>query len=291
MSEVSVSIDNRVRLAAAVLAASRWPEHEQAETPHAVHSHARMTRQYVSDFADHPATNTINDLLESGGLDLGEMFTAVLRCDWPLMEPTETLPGPFADGDFIEQLADFYTDSAIAAFFWSDHNGFWEEAARDLEGIFKGSKLPHFLSQLTGQDLSRNINIVPNLSYPTLQAIGVETAETLHLILPPPQAWGESPPWPYHEDAGVVVAQSCYALTEILLAEELAGLDDNQQELLRHAAVTLCLEETMNQQESMSYLVRSQKQDNLPALPATVEKLRTALENPGDGSLSAVVTG
>jgi hypothetical protein len=74
-----------------------------------------------------------------------------------------------------------------------------------------------------------------------------------------------------------------------LLADELESLDDTQQALLRHAAVTLCLEETINQQESMSYMVHSKKQHNLPDLPATVEKLRAALENPGDGSLSAVV--
>jgi hypothetical protein len=289
VSEVSVSVDNRVRLAAAVLAASRWPDHEQVEAPHAVHTHAKMTRQYVSDFADHPAASTINNLLEMGSLDLSELFTAVLRCSWPLLEPTETLPEGFADGIFLEQLADFYTDSAIAAFFWSDNNAVWDGAAQDLAAIFKGSKLPAFLDKLTGRELGRNIIIVPNLSYPTLQAIGVETAETFHLILPPPQAWGESPPWPYHEDPGVVVAQSCYALTGILLADELESLDDTQQALLRHAAVTLCLEETINQQESMSYMVHSKKQHNLPDLPATVEKLRAALENPGDGSLSAVV--
>jgi hypothetical protein len=289
VSDVSVSIDNRVRLAAAVLAASRWPDHEQAQEPHAVHTHAKMTRQYVSDFVSHPAAHTINALLESDQLVLTDLFAAVLRSSWPLLEPSESLPAAYANGLFLEELADFYTDSAIAAFFWSDHNAVWEEAAQDLEKIFKSSKLPAFLDKLLGRPLARQIVVVPNLSYPTLQTIAAQTAECLFLIVPPPHAYGESPPWPYGEDPGWVVAQSCYALTEIILADELQALAHKEQELLRHAAVTLCLEETVSQKESLSYLVRSKKQNNLPDLPDTVEKMRTYLETPDPGSLAALV--
>lgn len=289
MSELSVSIDNRVRLAAAVLAAGRWPDYEQAQHPHAVHTHAKMTRQYVSDFANHPATNTLNTLLESNQLDLKDLFTAVLRSSWPLLEPVETLPDAYAGGEFLDQLSDFYTDSAVAAFFWSDHNAVWEEAAQDLKEIFANSKFPAFIDRLLGRKLSRSITIIPNLSYPTLQPVAVSTTDTLYLILPPPCAYGESPPWPYREDPGWVIAQSCYALTAVLLADTLQGLDSNQQELLRHAAVTLCLEETINQEEASSYLVRTKKQHNLPNLPATVEKMRAYLENPDAGSLTRLV--
>ena len=73
------------------------------------------------------------------------------------------------------------------------------------------------------------------------------------------------------------------------MADTLQGLDSDQQELLRHAAVTLCLEEMVNEQESLSYLVRSKKQHNLPNLPATVEKMRTYLENPDADSLTDLV--
>jgi hypothetical protein len=190
---------------------------------------------------------------------------------------------------FLEELADFYTDSAIAAFFWSDHNAVWEEAAQDLEKIFKSSKLPTFLDKLLGRPLARQIVVVPNLSYPTLQTIAAQTAECLFLILPPPSAYGESPPWPYGEDPGWVVAQNCYALTEIILADDLQALDNNKQALLRHAAVTLCLEQTVSQKESLSYLVRSKKQNNLPDLPDTVEKMRIYLESPAPRSLAALV--
>ncbi len=189
----------------------------------------------------------------------------------------------------MQQLADFYTDSAIAAFFWSDHNAVWTEAARDLKEIFENSRLPDFLRKLTGQELAQNIVVTPNLSYPTLQTIGAETADALFLIIPPPPAWGESPPWTYHEDPGWVVARSCYALTEILLASELQSLDSSQQKLLRHAAVTLCLEETLSEQESNSYLVKSQKQHNLPDLPATVEKMRAFLLEGDDHSVTDII--
>ncbi len=289
MSDVSIAIDNRVRLVAAVLAASRWPDHEQMITPHAVHTHAKMTRQYVSDFANHAATEAVNTMLENDQLALVDLFGAALRCSWPMLEASEPLPAAYTNGEFLEQLADFYTDSAVAAFFWSDHNAVWQEAAQDLEQIFQNSRLPDFLSKLIGIDLTQNIIVVPNLVYPALQPIVANTAETLYLILPPPRAWGESPPWPYHEDAGWVMAQSCYALTETLLAGVLQSMDDNQRALLRHAAVTLCLEETANEQEAMSYLVRSKKQYNLPDLPTIVEKMRTYLENPGAGSLADLV--
>ena len=289
MSDVSIAIDNRVRLVAAVLAASRWPDHEQTLTPHAVHTHAKMTRQYVSDFATHPATQAINTMLENDQLDLADLFGAALRCSWPMLEASETLPAAYTNGDFLEQLADFYTDSAVAAFFWSDHNAVWQEAAQDLEKIFQNNGLPDYLSKLIGNNLTQNIVVVPNLAYPALHPIVASTAETLFLILPPPRAWGESPPWPYHEDLGWVIAQSCYALTETLLADVLESMDENQQALLHHAAVTLCLEETVNEQESLSYLVRSKKQHNLPDLPMTVEKMRAYLEDPNAGSLSSLV--
>jgi hypothetical protein len=286
VSDVSISIDNRVRLVAAVLAASHWPDHEQTQTPHAVHTHAKMTRQYVSDFSAHPAAETVNDLIENDRLNLADLFGAALRRSWPLLEGNEALPAAYSDGEFLEQLADFYTDSAVAAFFWSDRNAVWQEAAQDLEKLFQNSKLPAFLSKLLGRELAQNIVIVPNLSYPALLPIVATTAETLYLILPPPRAYGESPPWPYREDLGWVVAQSCYALTETLLADDLQSLDDNQRALLCHAAVTLCLEETVNEQESLSYLVRSKKQYNLPDLPTTVEKMRSYLENPGAETLT-----
>jgi hypothetical protein len=286
VSEVTVSIDNRVRLVAAVLAAGRWPDHEQQLEPHAVHTHAKMTRQYVSDFSSHPAVSTLNELLESEQLVLTDLFSAVLRCSWPLLEPLEPLPPVYQDGVFVDQLADFYTNSAVAAFFWSDHKAVWEEAAQDLQNIFQNKSLPSFLDKLIGRPLPQAVTVIPNLVYPSLQPIAAPTQNTLYLILPPPRAFGESPPWPYHEDPGWILAQSCYALTEVLLAGPLSELDGTQQKLLRHAAVTLCLEETLNQQESLSYLVRSKKQYNLPDLPAAVEKLKTHLQNPGGGSLS-----
>ncbi|MFZ0547985.1 MAG: hypothetical protein WAM60_21245 [Candidatus Promineifilaceae bacterium] len=289
MSDISVSIDNRVRLVAAVLAASYWPDHEQAQDPHAVHTHAKMTRQYVSDFTNHPAVTMVNASLENGRLVLPDLFAAALRSSWPLFEPSESLPPAYADEAFLEELADFYTDSAVAAFFWADHNAVWDEAAQDLGKIFQNSTLPTFLSKLLGQPLTRNIVVIPNLSYPTLQAIAVPTVNTHYLILPPPRAYGESPPWPYHEDPGWVVAQSCYALTEILLEDVLEKLENGQGELLRHAAVTLCLEETLNPQESSSYLVRSKKQYDLPELPATVDKMREHLKNPVLNSLADLV--
>ncbi|MCI0397787.1 MAG: hypothetical protein L0322_23020, partial [Chloroflexi bacterium] len=218
---------------------------------------------------------------------------AALRCTWATFEPLEELPPVYANGqwpgDWPRELDDFYTDSAVAAFFWADHENVWQEAAGELRRIFRNNALASFLGRLRGEPLSHNVVVVPNLVYPALETLVAATQDNLYLILPPPRAVGESPPWPYREDAGWVLAESCRKLSDFLLADTLVHLDAGRVALLRHAAVTLFLETAGGEEEALAYLVRSKKQHQLPQLPATVETLRHYLHQPGGKKLREVL--
>jgi hypothetical protein len=279
VSNLVVRPDNRARLVAAVLAASQWPEREQAQERHAVHPHAKQTRQFLAEFTDHPAAQLVNQGLNKG-IPVADFFTAALRCHWPTFEPAEPLPPAFAAGDWPAQLDHFYTDTAIAAFFWADHQPIWDEATNDLTRIFQNAPLPAFLGDLRGRPLEKEIVVVPNLTFPALRSVVADTAAAAYLILPLPKAYGESPPWPYREGVDWVLAESCLQLTTLFLSDQLAPAAPDKATLLKQAAVVLFLEKATNEAEARAYLVRSKKQYHLPHLPTAVEHLRAHLANP-----------
>lgn len=284
MSNVQVEAVNQVRLVAAVLAGSDWPTHEQKQCgTHAVHPHAKATRQYALDYEDHPAGELINTALQNNTLDLTSLFATALRCDWPMFDPQEDLPDGYTD--LPELLADYYVDSAIAAFFWADHEDLWQEAVADLRRIFATNQLADFLGKIAGSELARDITIVPNLVYPAVTPVVASTESTHYLILPPPKAVGESPPWPYRDGVDWVLAESCYQLLPQALPD---GLTAEQTAYLRHAATVVFLEQAQDEPAALFYMVRQQKENKLTDLPAVVEKLRNHLANPTD-SLTSIV--
>ncbi len=285
MSELKVVIDERARLVTAVLAASDWPEREQAQATHAVHPHSKQVRQFVASFSEHPAVAGLNKGL-AGGTAVADFFTAALRCNWPDFAPTESLPGNLAD--WTTHLPDFAAQSQLADF-WAAHTQPWNEARVGLDDIFAQSQIIGFLGKLLGHPVPKPVIVMPTVTYPMLNPIVAETAVTVYFILPPAKAWGESPPWPHGEDPGWAVAQTCWHLAGHFLAETLADLDQTGQAELLHAAVTLCLENDFDEAEAMAYLVRSKKEHKLPRLPRVVEDLRDYLA--GDGRELAEVIG
>lgn len=273
-SKVIVQLDNRVRFMAAVLAVSQWPAMEQNEQPHAVHTQSKISRQFMSAFANDPVVETVNRTLGDGG-SVSELFTAAVCCEWPSFTVQETLPARFADQKFSQQLAACAKSAAPAEKLWPDHTAVWQEAADELTEIFKDSPLPSFLERLTGETLHKDIVVVPTLTYPMLNSVICETAKQLFVILPPPKAWGESPPWPFRDGVEWALSESCRALLHHLMGDVVS----DQLELLKHAAATLFLEESLTEVESMSYLVRAKRQYQLPQLPVFVEQLRACLED------------
>lgn len=285
MSELNVVIDERARLVTAVLAASSWPDKEQEQAPHAVHPHSKQLRQFAAPFRRHAVVAGVNAGLAEK-MDVTDFFTAALRCTWPDLTPLEALPARVGQM-WVDALADFARETAVADF-WAAHTGPWEEARAGLETIFAHSQMMTFLGQLLGRPIPKDVAVMPTVTYPMLNPVLAETADTLFFILPPAKAWGESPPWPHGEDPGWVIAQTGWHLTGHFLRDTLAELDEAGRALLRHAAVTLCLEADFDEAEAMAYLVRSKKEHNLPRLPLVVEQLRDYLA--GDGrSLTSVI--
>ena len=282
MSDVTISLDNRVRLVTAVLAAGHWPEMEQQQTPHAVHPHSKQTAYFVESAAGHTAVTGLNNGL-ARGITLADYFTAALRCSWPDFIPQEPLPPSLAGGAWVSSLPDFYRQTNLASF-WQEEGEPWQTAYEELRGIYRNSKLPAFLRKLCGEELVRVV-IVPTVVYPLLQPVLAETAAAIFMILPPAKAWGESPPWPFGDDPGWVIAQSCFYLVQHFLAGTLAQMNETQRGLLIYSAVTLCLEEEFDEAEAMTYLVQKKKEQNLPRLPLAVELLRDYLAGPGERSL------
>lgn len=273
MSEIEILLDNRVRLVTAVLAASSWPMEEQAEKTHAVHPHAKQTRQFVQSFTEHEAVEGVNQALLNGVL-LEELFSSALRCSWPDFAPQEPFPNLLKIEKWTASLADFAVETQIATAFWPDHEAMWQESAAALRGIFQDRAILAFLTQLTGRPFAEQVYVMPNLVYPALHPVLASTSQMLLLLLPPPKAVGESPPWPYDEDAGWVVAAVCNQLVTRLMADLLAPLDKDARKLFQLAATTLCLETTMDEFEAQAYLVRKKKEEKQPELPAMVERLR-----------------
>ena len=275
MANFQVQVDDRARLVTAVLAASDWPAIEQSQRPHAVHAQAKLTRQFVEPFRGHPAVTGVNQAWLNG-VELDEMFSAALRCRWPDFTPVEPLPRVLQIDNWVTSLADFAAVSHIAAAFWPEHESVWHTAVTELRAIFQDNHLLQFLSQMRGRPVEQDVLIMPNLVYPALSPVLATGQNSLTLLLPPPKAVGESPPWPYSEGVGWVTAVTCRHLAAYLLAGKLAELNKEQRDQIIHAITTLCLEQTLDEFEGQAYLLRASKEQDLPALPALVEKLRAA---------------
>jgi hypothetical protein len=283
-SNLKVVVDDRVRLGTAVLAASDWPKYEQRQLAHAVHPHAKQTRQWVSGGDLHPAALMVNQSLQLGWpIDL--MFWALLRLEPVALTPLEPLPSAWDDAIWRDYLQDFRQNKQVVDFF-ARHDDVWQAARNDLEQIFAGSPLLSFLAQITDLPLDRHVTIMPNLVYPALTAVFAPTTPAYYLLLPPPKAVGESPPWPYREDPSWVHVQTCRCLLAYMLEDTFKVLDPSQQALLSHAATTVYLEQAMGGGEAAAYLARSKKQHNLPGLPSAIETLRDYLDAPSEHNLT-----
>lgn len=276
MTKLTITIDARARLLMAVLAASDWPDEEQKQQTHAVHHHAKQTRQFVQPYQAHPAVRGVNQALLNG-VTLEELFSVALRCAWPTFEPVEPLPRLLKIEKWARSLASFKNETEIAESFWPQHQDEWQTAVADLTAIFADGKVAAFLTSLNPGARQQTITVMPNLIYPALTAVLASTADTLYLLQPPPKAVGESPPWPYGEDPSWVVANVCRHLSTRLMADRLAAVEKPQREMFRHAAATLCLETALDPSEAQAYLLRIKKEHNLPALPEATERLRQYL--------------
>ena len=87
-----------------------------------------------------------------------------------------------------------------------------------------------------------------------------KAADTTTILLPPPKAWGESPPWPYKEDPIWVVVGAAKGLIANAIAPIVADLTPEQQATIAQAGVALCLEQLFDDFERQAYIVRIKKE-------------------------------
>ncbi|WP_420645521.1 hypothetical protein [Candidatus Leptofilum sp.] len=286
MSTFSVAIDERLRLVTAVLAASDWPIEEQKQRTHAVHPHAKQVRQFVQPFTSHPAANGVNEALLNG-VEIADLFSAALRCTWPDFAPTAELPTVLKINEWVASLADFAQQTAVVTDFWPQQTAVWQEAHAALKKIFDRGDLLAALGQL-GDMVETAVNLMPNLVFPALTPVVATADNALTLLLPPPKAVGESPPWPFDEDSGWVVATVAEQLVPHLLVGDLGELDSEQQVIAVHLAAAHCLATLLDDFEAQAYLLRAKKEHNLSQLPALFAQLQEAVEG-GNGRLRTTI--
>lgn len=287
MSTLSVEIDERLRLLTAVLAISDWTVEEQNQLTHAVHPQAKQVRQFAQSFVDHPAVIGVNEALLNG-VELVDLFSAALRCTWPDFSPQEELPHLLKIKNWLQSLADFTAQTAVATEFWPQHTAVWQEAQAALEQIFSAGDLLAALAQL-GDVADTAVTLMPNLVFPMLSPVVANSDDALTLLLPPPKAVGESPPWPFDEDPGWVVATVTEQLVPYLLAADLVELNREQQTLAIHLAAAHCLASLLDDFEAQAYLLRAKKERNLPQLPTLFAQLQDEVAAGNGRSLTTIL--
>ena len=305
-SDVTVKLDDRIRLLSAALSATNFPEKSQQRKRHQPHAHARATRKYMLDngYHTHPAVTGLQDMLDQD-VPLEALFTLVMLCEWPQMKIT-ALP-PWVVGNWNEHLWDFYKTAQIEAF-WADSDAVWQQAEAQAQKVFANVHYHEFLSQFLGE-FKEKLIFVPNLSYPADENIGIRVGNKLMAITPPPLAWGDSPPWPYDEESmynhsyraslielGRLLLQN-YLRQHAKQVEEASQkempVNDNfkaenptweQQfiSLFVSASVAMYLEDYINKAEAKSYILMEKKVRGMTILPGTISVMRRFLQEVGN---------
>lgn len=288
----------------ALLAATSWPDDEQARKAHGTHAHARATRRLVQAYDKHPAVLILQALLDRG-LPLEDVYTYILRQEWPGLageyHPT------WAPPTWARHLLNFYDKADLAAW-WSDDDDPWTRSLHESEAMFESVALDAFLEPFVGT-FTDDLVFVPNVSYPTAIELGVVADSTLYCIAPPRLAWGDSPPWPFDEDPAHVLRAAIMEFGQLLMTRYLAAHQDVVVEvsgrklpvnsayaaqyrgweaqflqLFGTGLVAIYLEDYVSPQEAKAYVLMEKKAQGLKELPGVVSVLRRYLSGYAEGS-------
>jgi hypothetical protein len=307
--DVSVRLDDRIRLMSAVLAATDWPDKSQERQPHGTHAHARATRKFLDPHKHHPAVQAMQSLLDQGA-PLEAMFTLAVQLSWPGLTIDE-LPRWVPPG-WNDQLRDFYQQSNLAKW-WKDEDAVWKNSVTESEKMFKNIEFKPFLKPFLG-DIDETLVFVPNISYPSEQSIGIRYGHELLCVAPPRLAWGDSPPWPFDEDPAHVYRAALSQYGRLLMlaylrehAEKLASVAESplpisdqfrakyptwQEQftnLFVAAAAALYLEKTISKAEANAYVLMERKTNGMVILPGMVSVLKRYLSEFESGRYKAMI--
>lgn len=254
---ITVRLDDRLRLAGALLAAGDWPEYEQAVKAYKAHRVADAAHKTLSAHQAHPAVQAVRALVGRGeGLD--RLYAHALNGDWP-------------DG-LAAQVADFAAVADLAGFY-AGHAADWAQAEAEARAVLARADLGRFLIDLAGAQ-TRAFVFVPNLLFPGRQRVACASPAEIVVASPPPIAWGTSHPWRFDERPDESLALISEAFARFLFAQ--AGLAE-RAEALGAAAAVLFLREAEGQAAGDQYLVMEKKARGLKTLPAAVAALEPVL--------------
>jgi hypothetical protein len=311
-SAIQVQIDNRIRLLAAILALTTWPEQEQAYKPHGVHAHARATRAALAAVEDHPAVLAMQELLESG-LTLDAIFSYAACLNWPGLRIRGKQPPEWAPQEWSTLLRNFAHEQRITAL-WGRDGAAWDEAeASARRALAAGGDPRAMLGRLFGP-LDVALIFVPNLCYPTAETLCFRDEERLVCVSPPPVAWGTNPPWPYDDNPADTAREAFSAYARLLLVEHLAAHPleteavrktqlpvpnvflarhptwfDQFSALIVSAATALYLRETFGKAEADAYTVMTHKAHGFDSLPTVMQGLENYFEAQARGRVATFV--
>ncbi len=306
---VKVTIDNRARLISAVLAATNWPDKEQARKRHRAHAHARNTGRRVETQSKHPAVHTLQMLLDHG-TPLEAIFTYVLSLSWPGLEPSARLP--WVPDHWAAELRDFLAVNDLEAW-WSEENDTWQLAQEQTQKVVHGIDFHNFFKPFVGP-VTEELLLMPNISYPSDREIGVRLDGRLFCLVPPRIAWGDNEPWPFDEDNAHIIRGALSQYARLLMvtylrqqAAEIAPTTttplpisdefrakyptwgDQFTALFVAGAVAIFLEETIGQPEAKAYILMENKVNGLKILPGVVNVLKRYLSEYEDGKYTHFV--
>ena len=306
-SAVRVLIDDRIRLMSAALAATDYPQAAQDRKRHHAHAHARQTMKYLADngHKNHEAIVQLQAMLDKG-VSLQQLFSAIMT--WPFPGLVANVLPAWMPPHWNRALWDFYESSALANFWDSpqSHKA-WDDALNQAKRILVNTHFKALLESFLGT-IHQELLFVPNIGYPADSEVGAQTETQLISIVPPPLAWGESPPWPYDEETNITHSYraALFQYSRLLLTAYLRQHEDRMAEitqrelpvteqmkanyptweeqfivLFNSAAVAIYLEDYVSRAEANAYILMEKRTHGMTLLPGTISVLRRFLQERG----------
>ena len=310
--DVIVKTDDRVRLMGAVLAATNYPDEVQRTKPHGTHAHARTTRKHMSQFSDHPAVQSTQNLLDQN-TPLEALYALVMLMEWPGMK-IAALPS-WAPKNYGGQLQSLYEKAELEQF-WQQEKNVWDKARTESLRVFNDEiQFKSFIEPFLGE-VADTFVFIPSISYPSNYDIGLHLGKELICIAPPPLAWGDSPPWPYDEATQITYSYRAAMMVfgRILLRDYLHKHAEDLEEIVKtelpltdqfkaqyptweeqfstlflSAVVAMYLEKHVDEQEYKSYMLMEKKARGMTNLPGTVSVMRRFLQEVGGGKYDTLI--
>jgi hypothetical protein len=303
---VNIILDDRLRLISSALAATNFPEQAQAKKRHHAHAHARAMVKHMQDreMGKHPAIIALQGMLDSG-MPIEALFTLAMSFEWTGLK-VATLPEWVPKG-WNEQLWDFYQKAKLEQL-WKGASHSWDNAKAEAENVFADVHFKDLLSEFVGE-IELDFAFAPNLAWPADREVGIQTSNALISIVPPPLAWGESPPWPYDEETRLGEHTYPAALTQyarllmlnylrthadeiteatqqdLPISDELKlrypTWEDQFIALFQSAVVAIYLEDYISPTEAKGFMMMEKRIRHMMEVPGTVSVLRRYLQEKG----------